>query len=131
MTGATVVTTGRYVAIEAAITRLVQIAPAPDDATAHALVDALRADASPLALAIARVVELVGEGLVDPGVALPALASACATLAAAARGDLGEREREAARYEIETLLPVPEPRPRIAAPDVPAAALTRARRPRT
>ena len=66
--------------IEASITQLVQSAPALDQQVIEKLVERLRTNGSPLALSIARVVELVGEGLVDPGIALPALASACATL---------------------------------------------------
>lgn len=112
------------------ITRLVHEAPARDAAVIRDLVAALRADGSPLALVIARVVELVDQGQVDPGIALPALAMAVATLE---DPRLGEREHAAARYEIETLLPVPaqsRPAP-IAAPDVPLIALSRGRRPRT
>jgi hypothetical protein len=92
------------IVIEQHITRLVQEAPARDRATVEALGIALRAEGSPLALAIARAVELVDDELVDPGVALPALAMACATLADPRAGD---REREAARYEIDTLTPLP------------------------
>ena len=100
--------------VEAAITpRSSQQAPALDaDVVAELAVDALRAIRDDrrraLALAIARIVELVREGRVDPGIALPALAMACAH----ARGDprlARRRELEAARYEIETLLPVPAP----------------------
>ena len=111
--------------IEARITELVQRAPAIDPDIVDALVDELRAIGSPLALAIARVVELVREGLVDAGIALPALAMACATLADGVRGRLGTRELEAARFEIETLLPVPDRAPRPVAPDVPLSSLRR------
>lgn len=110
---------------EATITELVQRAPALDAGAVEALVAELRAIGSPLALAIARVAELVAEGLVDPGIALPPLAMACATLADGIRGRLGERELEAARFEIETLLPVPDRTPKLAAPDVPVTALRR------
>ena len=89
--------------IEAAITRLVQEAPALDRALLADLVAALRADARPLALAIANVLELVGTKI-DPGIALPALATACATLC---DPRATHREHDAARYEIDTLLPVP------------------------
>lgn len=116
---------------EASITQLVQTAPALDPAVVEALAADLRGIGSPLALAIARVVELVGEGLVDPGIALPPLAMACATLAAGIRGTLGEPALEAARFEIETLLPLPTQAPRIAAPDVPIASLRRAPRRQT
>lgn len=90
-----------------------------------ALVEDLREDGSPLALSIARVVELLGEGLVDPGIALPALAMACSALD---DGKLTEKDREVARFEIETLMPVPE-RPTLLqgslSPDVPVDALSR------
>lgn len=103
------------------ITQLVQQAPGLDLDVVAELVIVLRVDGSPLAHAIARVVELVGEQLVDPGIALPALAMACATLA-----ELDPLAREAARFEIETLLPVPDgPKMRVVMPDVP---LTRLRR---
>ena len=105
--------------IEASITQLVQSAPALDPQVIETLVDELRANGSPLALSIARVVELVGEGLVDPGIALPALASACATLVHTPAA------HEAARYEIETLLPVPDKAPKLAVPDVPLTSLSR------
>jgi hypothetical protein len=111
--------------IEQRITELVQSAPEADAGVVDDLVEALRGVGSPLALAIARIVELVAEQRVDPGVALPPLAMACATLAGAVRGALGERELEAARYEIETLLPVPDPPARVALPQVPLAALRR------
>lgn len=114
---------------EAAITALVQAAPEVPPDTLRALLDALAADGRPLALAIARVAELVAGRRIDAGVALPALAMATATL-----GDptAGEREREAARYEIDTLLPLDRPPPpRPAEPDVPLAQLSRGPRPRT
>lgn len=109
--------------IEDAITRLVQDAPTLDPDRISALVADLRDLGAPLALSIARVVELVDEGLVDPGIALPALAMACATLAGGIRGTYSPRELEAARNEIETLLPVPNAPPRITAPDVPLSSL--------
>lgn len=90
--------------IEAAITRLVQDAPAIDAAVLASLISELRTDGRPLALAIANVVELVGAHEIDPGIALPALAMACATLEDPKSTD---REREASRYEIDTLLPIP------------------------
>jgi len=134
--------------IERLITQLVREAPALDRAVADELVERLRLTGSPLALAIARVVELVAMDLppsreggevddrklrakrVDPGIALPPLAMACATLADPA---LGPREHEAARYEIETLLPLPDRpvRPVLDAPDVPLSSLSRGPRPRT
>jgi len=108
--------------IEASITLLVQSAPALDAAVVESLVEELRGIGSPLALSIARVVELVGEGLVDPGIALPALASACATLANAGSTT---HALEAARFEIETLLPVPDKAPKLVTPDVPVTSLRR------
>ena len=102
------------VTIEQLITKLVQRAPELDPGHIDQLADALARDGSPLALAIARVVALLGERRVDPAIALPALAEACATLATCR----DPRALEAARYQVETLLPLPEPAPRIAAPDV-------------
>ena len=111
--------------IEQLITELVQRAPIADAAVVDELTAALQRIGTPLARSIARVTELVAEQLVDPGIALPALAMACATLASGARGALGERELEAARFEIETLLPVPDRVPAVRAPDVPIASLRR------
>ena len=117
--------------IEHRITELVQRAPEIDaggvDDLIEDLIDDLRGVGSPLALAIARIVELVAEQLVDPGIALPPLAMACATLAAGVRGTVGDRELEAARYEIDTLLPVPDPPARVILPEVPLTALRRRR----
>jgi hypothetical protein len=109
--------------IEQLITRLVQEAPALDPNVIEQLTDELRANGAPLALSIARVVELVADQLIDAGIALPALAMACGTLV---DPRLTDREREAARNEIETLLPMPESGKRFsipAAPDVPLSAL--------
>jgi hypothetical protein len=106
-------------AIERAITQLVQEAPVLDEAVVGELVERLREVGSPLALSIARVAELVGEGLVDPGISLPALAMACATLAGGVRGTLGSAALDAARFEIKTLMPMPD------RPDVPVSALRR------
>ena len=111
--------------IEQLITELVQRAPIADPAVVDELTAALHRIGSPLARSIARVIELVAEQLVDPGIALPALAMACATLAAGVRGALGERELEAARFEIETLLPVPDRVPAVRVPDVPISSLLR------
>jgi len=118
------------VKFELLITELVQQAPAIDTRIVDELLDELRGWGSKLSLSIARVVELVAEGLVDPGIALPALAMACGTLADGLRGKLGERELEAARFEIETLLPVPDngsghKTPKLAVPDVPLTKLRR------
>lgn len=118
--------------IERCITRLVQDAPALDPAVITALVAHLARVEAPLARSIAQVVELVAAGRVEQAIALPHLAMACATLAAGVAGQLTERELEAARYEIDTLLPVPgAPPPAVSAPDVPVGALTRGPRRRT
>lgn len=121
--------------INRAITTLVQQAPQLDRTIADGLITELRAidDAgAPLAGVIARVVALLLEQRCDQGIALPALAMACATLGDFTRGTLGLREVEAARYEIETLLPVPgPPPPKLVTPDVPIIQLTRGRPPRT
>jgi len=109
--------------IEQLITELVQSAPAADLGLVDELVECLHRVGSPLARSIARVVELVAEQLIAPGIALPPLAMACATLADGVRGKLTARELEAARYEIETLMPMPDKPPAIAAPDVPVSAL--------
>lgn len=113
--------------IEQLITRLVQIAPDGDLAATEELVERLHRVGSPLARSIARVVELVAEQLIAPGIALPPLAMACATLVDGVRGKLPDRALEAARYEIETLMPVPDRPPVLAAPDVPLSALRRPR----
>lgn len=113
------------------MTALVRSAPARDPAVVGQLVDELHADGRPLARSIARVVELVAAGQIDPAIALPHLAMACATLC---DPRLDEHAREAARYEIETLLPLPASAPRppqLAAPDVPLISLSRGRRSRT
>jgi len=111
--------------IETLITRLVQQAPELDDDSLRTLVLELERNAAPLARSIARVLQLVGANQIDQGIALPALAMACGTLV---DSRLSEREREAARFEIETLLPLPEGAgkpPTINAPDVPLSALRR------
>jgi hypothetical protein len=113
--------------IEQLITALVQSAPVIDRAVVDELIQHLHRVGSPLARSIARVVELVDEQLVAPGIALPPLAMACATLADGVRGKLTTRELEAARYEIETLMPVPDKPPAIIAPDVPLSALRQRR----
>jgi hypothetical protein len=116
-------------AIEDAITKLVQSAPAIDVAIAETLVAELRrvsGDAQPLARSIADVLEHVLGGRVDPGIALPPLAMACNTLAKAIEGTLGVRELEAARYEIDTLRPLPtSSTPIVGPPDVPLTQLRR------
>ena len=111
--------------IEELITQLVQEAPELDASVVAELTSALRTTGGPLALSIARVLELVGHGIVAAGIALPALAMACGTLE---DPRLTQREREAARFEIETLLPLPDGAkkpPTLAAPDVPLTSLRR------
>ncbi|HWO20002.1 MAG TPA: hypothetical protein VNO30_14545 [Kofleriaceae bacterium] len=132
----------RCAAIERAITQLVREAPALDAAVRAELAAHLGALGAldqelgaPLARSIARIVELVAQGQVAQGIALPHLAMACATLADGVAGRLSERELEAARYEIDTLLPVPGApgapgaapgaAPAVRIPDVPLASLTR------
>ena len=122
MTSVTAAAHERADQVEQRITQLVQSAPDADPAVVDELVLELRRIGTPLARSIARVVELVAEQLIAPGIALPPLAMACATLADGIRGRLGERELEAARFEIETLLPVPD-RPEVRVPDVPVASL--------
>lgn len=116
----------RCAAIERCITQLVREAPALDAGVIAELDLRLRELGSPLALSIARIVELVAEGQIAQGIALPHLAMSCATLADGVAGRLSERELEAARYEIDTLLPVPgAPAPAVRIPDVPLVSLTR------
>ena len=110
--------------IEPLITQLVRQAPALDDRTLLDLRLALEQVGTPLARSIWRALELVADQLIDPGIALPALAEACATLVAGVHGTVDERVLEAARYQIDTLQPVPD-RPQISVPDVPLAALRR------
>ena len=109
--------------IETLSTALVQQAPELDPATLADLRDELQAVGSPLALTIARIYELVAMDVVDPAIALPALAEACATLVAGIEGRVDERVLEAARYQIDTLEPVPDKPARVAAPDVPVTSL--------
>lgn len=83
---------------------LIHQAPDFDRSRAHILIDRLRGDPRPLAAAIADVLVHVLAGEVDPGIALPPLAMACATLddASATRAML-----DAAHFEIDTLRPLP------------------------
>ena len=106
-------------------TTLVQTAPDLDPLTVGALRRALDDVGSPLALSISRIVELVAEQLVDPGIALPAIAEACATLEAGIRGEVDDKVLEAARYQIDTLEPVPDRSPQLVAPDVPLSHVRR------
>jgi hypothetical protein len=116
--------------IEELSTRLVQDAPDLDGDVVAKLRSELERDGSALALTISRIVELVHEGLVDPAISLPAIAEACATLVAGQRGQLDARVLEAARYQIDTLTPMPDKPPRVAAPDVPVIDLVRLQKPR-
>ncbi len=109
--------------IEVAITRLVREAPELDSGVVAELQTALvRVVAPPAAQALAQsihaIVALVAQvpPRVDPGIALPALAMACATLTDPRST---AREHAAARYEIDTLTPMP------GAPDVPVDQLKR------
>jgi hypothetical protein len=115
--------------VEQLITELVQTAPRLDGAVVDELIGELQRISEPvvrpLARSIAKVIELVAEQLIAPGIALPPLAMACATLADGVRGTVGARELEAARYEIDTLLPMPDRPPAIAPPTVPLSALVR------
>jgi hypothetical protein len=113
--------------IEPAITKLVHEAPARDAATVQALLLALREVGSPLALVIARTIEYVDDDLLDPGIALPALAEACATLVAGVRGAVDQRVLDAATYQIATLEPMPDKPPKIATPDVTVDRITKLR----
>lgn len=114
--------------IESLSIRLVQDAPTLDPAVVQGLRAALEEVGSPLALTIARIVELVHEGLVDPAISLPAIAEACATLAAGVRGTVDQRVLDAAQYQIDTLTPMPDrpdKPPRIGTPDVQVIDLVR------
>jgi hypothetical protein len=123
----------RMDAIERGITQLVREAPVMDEAVTAKLLAQLRAVGVPLATSIAQVVELVAAGQIAQGIALPHLAMACATLADGVAGRLSERELEAARYEIDTLLPLPgaPAAPDVREPDVPLIALSRGSRRQT
>jgi len=101
---------------EALATQLVRDAPALDRAVITELTDTLRADGRPLALAIARAVELVDEQLVDPAIALPVVAMACATLRETDPAALA-----GALFDIETLTPKPDGSPAI----IPVSSLKR------
>jgi hypothetical protein len=111
--------------IERLATRLVQDAPDLDATVIEKLRESLQQIGSPLALTISRIVELVGDGLVDPAISLPAIAEACATLTAGVRGTVDARVLEAARYQIDTLTPMPDKPVRIGVPDVPLLSLKR------
>jgi len=114
--------------IEPAITRLVQEAPHRDTTTVETLHTALWSVGTPLALSIARIVEYVADDLVDPGIALPPLAEACATRVAGLSGKVSDSVLEAARYQIDTLEPTPDkPSPRIGTPNVPLTSLRKNR----
>jgi hypothetical protein len=121
--------------LEAELTRLIQSAPALDAAIVNRIAVELRAitgagSITALAATIAQVLELVHAQQIDAGIALPALAMAMATLGDGVHGRLGARELEAARYEIDTLLPLPATaqKPVVVAPDVSADALVRLNR---
>lgn len=107
--------------IDALATQLVQQAPELDPDTIAALRTELEQQGSPLALSVSRIVELVAEGLVDPAIALPPIAEACAVLVASS----DPRVLAAMQYQIDTLEPVPDRAPVIGAPDVPVTSLKR------
>ncbi|HEY0252670.1 MAG TPA: hypothetical protein VGC41_14140 [Kofleriaceae bacterium] len=115
--------------IEPAITRQVQEAPARDPVTVTALLDDLRTVGSSLALVIARILEYLDDGLVDPAIALPAIAEACATLVAGVRGQLDQKTLAAAEYQIATLEPMPDKPVKIGTPDVSIIQLKRPNKP--
>ena len=108
--------------IEPLITQLVRTAPDLEDAALADLRVVLEQVGTPLARSIWRALELAADQLIDPGIALPALAEACSTLVAGVRGHVDDRVLEAARYQIDTLQPVPDV-PRMTVPDVPLASL--------
>jgi hypothetical protein len=101
--------------IDLLATQLVQQAPELDPHTIAALRKELEEEGSPLAQSVSRIVELVAEGLVDPAIALPPIAEACAVLVATS----DPKVLAAMQYQIDTLEPVPDKAPTIAAPDVP------------
>ena len=109
--------------LETLSTRIVQDAPHIDPKVLEALHSELHSVGSPLALVIWRIYELVAEGLVDQAIALPALAEACATVVAGIRGLVGDSVLEAARYQIDTLTPMPDKPAKISTPDVPLISL--------
>jgi hypothetical protein len=109
--------------IDQLATQLVQQAPELDPDTIAALRAGLERQGSPLALSVARIVELVAEGLVDPAIALPPIAEACAVLVSTSDA----RVLAAMQYQIDTLEPVPDRPPAIAAPDVPVNLVRRRR----
>ena len=109
--------------IESLSIALVQQAPDLDPKTIEELRMALWAVGSPLALAIARIYELVDMDVVDPAIALPELAEACATVVAGIEGRVDARGLEAARYRVDTLQPTPDKPAAISAPDVPLTSL--------
>jgi hypothetical protein len=112
--------------VEALSIQLVQDAPELDGDVVAQLRTELERIGSPLALTISRIVELVHEGLVDPAISLPAIAEACATLAAGVHGTVDQAVLDAAQYQIDTLTPMPDkPRALHAVPDVPLTSLKR------
>jgi hypothetical protein len=109
--------------IDALATQLVQQAPDLDPDTVAALRTELERIGTPLALSINRIVELVELHLVDIAIALPPIAEACSVLATTS----DPRVLAAMQYQIDTLEPVPDRPPAIAAPDVPISLVRRRR----
>ena len=107
--------------IDSLATQLVQQAPDLDPDTIAALRTELDRIGTPLALSINRIVELIEEHLVDIAIALPPIAEACSVLVTTS----DPRVLDAMKYQIDTLQPVPDQPPSIAAPDVPLSSLKR------
>jgi hypothetical protein len=105
--------------VDALATQLVQQAPDLHADTLAALRTELERIGTPLALSINRIVELIEEHLVDIAIALPPIAEACSVLVTTSDA----RVLDAMKYQIDTLQPVPDKPPSIAAPDVPLSSL--------
>ena len=70
----------------------------------------------------------IGIGLAQCLAFIPGLSRSGATLVAGLSGKVDDRVLEAARYQIDTLEPMPDKPVRLAVPDVPLASLTPLRR---
>ena len=113
--------------IEALATELVQEAPTLDPAVARRAARRAASKSARRSRCRSRAsTSSSSHGLVDPAIALPALAEACATLVAGIEGTVGDRVLEAARYQIDTLTPMPnKPKNLLVTPDVPLISLKR------